>query len=73
MDRNRIKRRLRELFRLHKSAIPMDLESVLIMAVIYGGNPQTTYIDLEKNYLRALESLGEILKGAADNELLNKN
>lgn len=61
VDRNRIKRQLRELYRLHKSAIPMDPKNVLLLAVIYGGNPQTTYADLEKNYLHALKLLGEVL------------
>ena len=73
VDRNRIKRRLREIYRLNKGSIPLCDGKMLLMALIYGGKPEISFGDLEKNYLHALKSLVNAIRPEADRGELNKN
>lgn len=59
-NRNRIKRRLRELYRLNK--IPLhnfahQSNKTMLLAVIYGGNANIPYSTLEAYYLEAIGTL----------------
>ncbi|WP_421751976.1 ribonuclease P protein component [Croceimicrobium sp.] len=53
VGRNRIKRKLREIYRLHKEALPEDLPQDFIL--LYLGSADSDYHKLEKAYLKLWE------------------
>ncbi len=59
VNRNRIKRQLREIYRLNKQVniIETAHEKTLLIALIYVGQAKTDYIELEKNCVSALAKL----------------
>ncbi len=72
VQRNRVKRRLRELYRLHK--IDWEKQNIpsgktLLLAVHYFGGAEAVYSELEKQYLHAQK----LLKAALSKEWINKN
>ncbi|MEM9051564.1 MAG: ribonuclease P protein component [Bacteroidota bacterium] len=58
VDRNRIKRQLREVIRLNKKLLEDYSNKRLLIAVIYQSNSEIRYGSLEKNYSRLI---GEIV------------
>jgi len=68
VDRNRIKRQLREIYRLNQEVFKIENPKgkTLLMACIYAGNPVANYHDLEKNYLKAKEKMQKELIGNVD-------
>lgn len=72
VERNRVKRQLRELYRLHKiDWEKQDLPSgkTILLAVHYFGGSEAVYSDLEKQYLH----VQKLLKAALNKEWINKN
>lgn len=72
VDRNRLKRQLRELYRLHKvdwDKQNLPTEKTLLMAIHYFGEPKAVYSELEKQYIHAQK----LLKAAVNKESINKN
>lgn len=59
VNRNLVKRQLREIYRLNKSALPIEKTSphCLQVAIIYNGTGSQTYVETEKAYLRAVEKI----------------
>jgi ribonuclease P protein component len=60
VDRNRIKRQLREIIRLNKKPIENEViksNKRLLIAVIYNGPSKTDYAKLESAYLQMAENL----------------
>ena len=59
VNRNRIKRQLREIYRLNKhiNTIEPVFEKTLLIALIYVGNAKTDYTELEKNCVSAMAKL----------------
>lgn len=53
--RNRIRRRLREIYRLHEANFARGYD---IVVVARGHAPQATYQELEKSYLKLAAKLG---------------
>ena len=68
VDRNRIKRQIREIYRLNQQAFKVDNPTgkTLLMACIYVGQVEADYHELEKNYLNAKEKLKKELAGNVD-------
>ena len=68
VDRNRIKRQIREIYRLNQEAFKVDNPTgkTLLMACIYVGQVEADYHELEKNYLNAKEKLKKELAGNVD-------
>ena len=58
VDRNRIKRQLREVIRLNKKLLEDYSNKRLLIAVIYHSNSEIKYGSLEKNYSKLI---GEIV------------
>ena len=59
--RNRIRRRLREIYRLHEAALPAGWD---IVAVARTRAVEASYAELEKYFLRAADRLGLMPKEA---------
>lgn len=60
VDRNFLKRQLRELYRLHKKDIFTHLEQVdrtLFLAILYSGKKITSYKELRKEYRSLLRKI----------------
>lgn len=57
VDRNRIKRQLREIYRLNKYRIDELTSQKLAMFLIYNSNKMPSYQELEKNFMLLLERL----------------
>lgn len=57
VTRNKLKRRMRELFRLHKSSLKIlttGANKTLLLAVIYQGNASVPFKQLETQYRAAI-------------------
>src|SRR5690554_3315158 len=63
VNRNKIKRQLREIYRLNKEVLKTadPKGKTLLMACIYTGNEKTGYHELEKHFRQAMEKI--ILNG----------
>jgi ribonuclease P protein component len=57
VDRNRIKRQLREVIRLNKTKTPLVANKRLLLSVIYQGSENVEYSRLEHDFLEALNAL----------------
>lgn len=71
-NRNRIKRQLRELYRLNRvdwDSIGLPQDQSILMAVQYGGEAGISFAALEKYYLKLLEAIVESNR----KEWVNKN
>lgn len=68
VDRNRIKRQLREIYRLNQEAFKVENPEgkTLLMACIYAGPVEANYHKLEKNYLNAKEKMKNDFSGNVD-------
>ena len=68
VDRNRIKRQIREIYRLNQEAFKVENPTgkTLLIACIYVGQVDSDYHELEKNYLNAKEKLKKELAGNTD-------
>ena len=68
VDRNKIKRQLREIYRLNQEAFKVEnpIRKTLLMACIYAGPVEANYQELEKNYLNAKEKMKKELAGKTD-------
>lgn len=53
--RNRVRRRLREIYRLHEGAVCRGLDLVIVAR---GRSVEATYLQLERAYLKACGQLG---------------
>lgn len=65
VDRNRVKRQLREAFRKHKHALTAQMAERgqgLLIAFVYVGEKTETTAYIEKRMVRLLEKIGEPLK-----------
>ena len=58
--RNRIRRRLRELYRLHEDGISTGLDLVIVARV---RTAHSTYRQLERSFLKLTDKLGILQKG----------
>lgn len=64
VDRNRVKRQLREAYRKHKHALAekmADREQGLLIAFIYVSSQIESTASIEKRMIRLLEKIGEAL------------
>lgn len=63
VDRNRLKRQIRELYRLNKNERQVDLisQKTLLIAIIYIGKPEAEYRELEKFYRPAWAKIKKAL------------
>ena len=64
VDRNRVKRQLREAYRKHKHALAekmADREQGLLIAFIYVSSQIESTVSIEKRMVRLLEKIGEAL------------
>ena len=57
VDRNRVKRQLREVYRLNKNIIEEDDGKKFAMLFLYLGKIKPQYIELEKEMLKLFEKL----------------
>lgn len=57
VDRNRIKRQLREIYRLNKQNIAEITDRKMAMFLIFNSNKMPDYKELEKNFMLLLERL----------------
>lgn len=62
VDRNRVKRQLRETYRLNKQILEETNEKKFLMLFLYLGKVKPQYADLEKAMLKLLNKLKEELK-----------
>ncbi|MBR3858432.1 MAG: ribonuclease P protein component [Bacteroidaceae bacterium] len=65
VDRNRVKRQLREAYRKHKHALTAQMAERgqgLLIAFVYVGEKTETTAYIEKRMVRLLEKIGEPLK-----------
>lgn len=63
VDRNKLKRQIREIYRLNKGnqKIEVTAGKTLLTAIIYSGKPEAEYSDLESNYLQAKKKMNKEL------------
>ncbi len=64
VDRNRLKRQIREVIRLNKKAIENELVNSnkrLLIAVIYNGQPRSNYSQLESNFIRMIKEISKVI------------
>ncbi len=64
VDRNRLKRQIREVIRLNKKAIENELVNSnkrLLIAVIYNGQPRSNYSQLESNFIRMIKEIPKVI------------
>ena len=68
VDRNRIKRLLREVYRLKKEDFfkELNLENHLAMFLVFTSDKMPTYQDVEKNFILLLERLKKELQNEND-------
>lgn len=61
VNRNKLKRQLREIYRLNKNRQKMvaELDKTLLIAIIYTGRAEAEYGQLEKSYLLALGKMAK--------------
>ncbi|MCG2429933.1 ribonuclease P protein component [Aequorivita xiaoshiensis] len=59
VDRNRVKRQLREVYRLHKHLIEESGNTRFKMLFLYLGKVKPEYVQLEKSMLKLLKKLQE--------------
>ena len=57
VTRNRVRRRLREIYRLNEAALPRGLD---VVVVARGSSVGADYARLEREFLRALRRLGAL-------------
>ena len=64
VDRNRIKRQLREVIRLNKKGIENEVAKSnkrLLIAVIYSGQPRSNYLQLQSSFIRLVNQIPELI------------
>lgn len=64
VDRNRLKRQIREVIRLNKKAIENEVVNSnkrLLIAVIYNGQPRSNYSQLESNFIRMIKEIPKVI------------
>ena len=62
VDRNILKRRMREAYRLNKSTLPDPLKQILIIAYIYVGKEIVPYSILETKLIASIQRLNKELQ-----------
>ncbi|MGM5631727.1 ribonuclease P protein component [Apibacter raozihei] len=62
VDRNYIKRLLRECYRLNKNKIYTLFPQAHLLMIIYTGKDKPTFKELEKNYIKLLEKISSLNK-----------
>lgn len=67
VDRNKLKRQLREIYRLNKTKAKIDpaIGKTILIAIIYSGKPEAHYALLETNYLGAMAKIKKELARTA--------
>lgn len=68
VDRNRIKRLMREAYRLQKSSLQNELEAsgkYLAVFIIYTGNELPVYYNISEKMATALHRLEKIIQGTS--------
>lgn len=68
VDRNKLKRQIREIYRLNKQTKKIDIPQgkTLLLAIIYSGKPEAEYAQLENCYLKAGVKMAKELTRSAD-------
>jgi ribonuclease P protein component len=64
VDRNRLKRQMREVIRLNKKAIEneaVNSNKRLLIAVIYNGQPRSNYSQLDSNFVRMINEIPKVI------------
>jgi len=64
VDRNRLKRQLREVIRLNKKGIENEVvksNKRLLIAVIYSGQPRSNYSQLQASFLRMKKEIPKVI------------
>ncbi|HKK39726.1 MAG TPA: ribonuclease P protein component [Cryomorphaceae bacterium] len=64
VDRNRLKRQLREIIRLNKKVIENEVAKAnkrLLIAVIYNGQPKSNYSQLQSSFVRLVNQMPEVI------------
>ncbi|MFT6996728.1 MAG: ribonuclease P protein component [Cryomorphaceae bacterium] len=64
VDRNRLKRQLREVIRLNKKGIENEVlksNKRLLIAVIYNGHPRSNYSQLQSSFIRVINEIPKVI------------